>query len=318
MKQFLLSGFVIAASLSIHAQETFNFFDPADCDENGWLWLDSAEKIAKYVGKDRKIQLLNAPYQIDDPEFPGETIFPASFADPEVKGFNTSGEAGGEGSKTGALVLAAAEGRGWFDYQGGGMLIHLPDCYSYDVVLSSVEPSFYTEIHGARSYVEAKDCQYIWNEADPNFLNPDDGPLTTEHYVEYLNVQEHKYDLSFGEGDTRDYLTFAGEKGENRTTVFYNRVAAPLYVHAVRIKTFTDVSGNNDDLMAGVEEAVAGVNTLTVSGKVVYSASPTTISVYNTAGSKVASVYGTSLDCSGLPSGIYIIRGGKDTLKVVF
>lgn len=317
MKQILLSGLVVAASLSVNAQETYNFFDPADCDENGWLWFDSPEKIAKYVGADLKIQLIDAPYEIDDPDFPGETIFPPSSADATIQGYNTKGEKGGEGSKTGALELAPAEGRGFFDSCGGGFLVHLPDCASYDVVLSSPEGSIYTELYGAKEYVTKDDCSYIWNESDPNDWFPEDGPLTTEHYFEYLNVQDHKYDLTFGEGDVRDYITFQGNKGEKRTTVFYNRVMAPLYVHGIRIKTYTDVSGAAGDI-AGVEDVIAEDAAIMVDGKVIRVDSPVEISVYNIAGAKVASTFGTSLDCNGLAEGVYVVRAGNKALKAAF
>lgn len=320
MKKFLLTGLVLAASLSMNAQETsetYNFFDPADCDENGWLWFDSAEKIAKYVGEGLKIQLIDAPFEIDDPDFPGEKIFPPSYADAAVKGYNTKGEEGGEGAKTGALVLAQAEGRGFFDSYGGGFLVHMPDCASFDVVLSSSEGSIYTELYGERSYVDAKDCRYIWNESDPSEWFPEDGPLTTEHYIEYLNVQSHAYDLTFGEGDVRDYLTFQGNKGENRTAVFYNRVTAPLYVHGIRIKTYTDVSNAAGDV-AGVTDIAADKVAINITGKVISVDTPSEISVYNVAGAKVASAYGTSMDCSGLAKGVYVVSAGKHTLKAAF
>ena len=315
MKKVLLTAFAFVASLSVNAQETFNYFNPADCDADGWLWFDSAEKIGKYVGEGKKIQLLNAPFEIEDPEFPGETIFPESSADATVKGYNTDGKAEG---KTGALVLALAEGRGWFDSYGGGFMVHLPDCATFDVVLSSPEAEIYTELYGARSYVDAKDCQYIWNESEPSEWFPEDGPLTNNHYVEYLNVQDHKYDLTFGEGDVRDYLTFQGNKGEKRTCVFYNRVTAPIYVHAIRIKTYTDVSLVDEDPAAGIKSVANGDANVSVNGKVVTATKPVEINVYNTVGAKVASTYGKSLNCSALQSGVYVVRAGKQAIKVAF
>lgn len=315
MKKSLLTGLVLAASLSVNAQETFNYFNPADCDADGWLWFDSAEKIAKYVGEGKKIQLLDAPYEIDDPDFPGETTFPKSSADATILGYNTDGVAEG---KTGALVLAMAEGRGFFDAAGGAFVLHLPDCATFDVVLSSPEAKIYTELYGARAYVEAKDCQYIWNEDDPSFWNPEDGPLTENHYVEYLNVQDRKYDLTLGEGDVRDYLTFQGNKGEKRTAVFYNRVTAPLYVHAIRIKTYTDVSLVDQDPATGIKSVAGADATLSVSGKVVTATRPVEISVYSATGAKVASTCGKTLDCSALQSGVYVVRAGQQAIKVAF
>ena len=66
MKNFLLSISVVAAlSTAANAQETYNYFDPADCDANGWLWFDTQEKLEKYCGftDEFKIQLLSAAYE---------------------------------------------------------------------------------------------------------------------------------------------------------------------------------------------------------------------------------------------------------------
>ena len=32
------------------AQTTYNLFPKSDADADGWIWLDSEEKIEKYVG----------------------------------------------------------------------------------------------------------------------------------------------------------------------------------------------------------------------------------------------------------------------------
>ena len=136
---------VAAISMNAQTAATFNFFDPADCDADGWLWLDTPEKIAKYVGPDKKLKLVNAPYEIEDPEFPGEMVYPESTTDPYIKGYNNKGEQGGEGSKTGAIILPAAEEHHafWGDH-GGAILVNMPDCATFDVYLSQELPDTYT------------------------------------------------------------------------------------------------------------------------------------------------------------------------------
>ena len=103
MKKFLLSIAAASFALGVYADDvTYNFFDPEDCDEQGWLWLDTQEKIDKYVGNGKKIQLIQAQYEVEDPEFPGEYLIPVGSASPDFKGYNQLGEEGGEGSITGA------------------------------------------------------------------------------------------------------------------------------------------------------------------------------------------------------------------------
>ena len=94
----------MAAMTAANAQTTYNYFDPSDCDANGWLWFDTQEKIDKYCGfgSKYKIQLQSATFESGD----GQFAEPECYADEE--GYNEAGELGGEGSKTGAIILPAA------------------------------------------------------------------------------------------------------------------------------------------------------------------------------------------------------------------
>lgn len=309
----MLAGFATVG----YAQETttYNYFDPADCDENGWLWLDTQEKIDKYCGEGKKIMFVDSNVEIDDPEWAGEKIMPKTVADPNVKGYNTEGVQGGEGSKTGAIILGPMVERWWDDRGAGGILLHLPDCASFDIYLSCEVPEIFTYLLGSKEgHVGVDDCKYIWNEDDPSWFYPEDGPISSNHVCEYINVQEKFNDLSGngGEGPDADILSFAGALGEKRTAFFSNYSTGYLYVHGLRIKTYTDVSME----LTGVEGVVADVD-VKIEGKVVYAPAAGEISVYSVNGVKVASAYADSLDCSDL-NGLYIVKAGNKAVKAVF
>lgn len=311
MRKSVLTGLLAVAALSVYADEpTYNLFDPADCDADGWLWLDTPEKIAKYVGADKKIQLLDAPYEIDDPDFPGETMIPASVADPEIKGYNAEGVQGGEGAKTGALILPKATERHLFwPEHGGGFLIQMPDCAILDLYISQSEPGIYTWIEAGRGFLSASDLTYIWSDEDTSW--DDDaivGPVIAGYEGYDLNMQNYEYDLSWGDGT--DILKIYSPKGNPRTVAIYNYSYCPMLIQGIRIKTFTDVS--MDD--TSVEGIIADAD-ITINGKIVSLSAPAEISVYNAAGVKVAGVYGTSVDCSAL-NGLYIVKAGNKAVKV--
>ncbi len=137
MKKTLLSLFVLlAASTGMQAQE-FNMFDPADVDENGWLWFDTQEKVDKYVGlcneDDYKVdpqgKLIQLVYADQNPTYPATTV------DPEIVGAGSDGELGTAGAKTGAIVIAPASGIS--QTNGGGFVVLMPSCSTYSICLSS-------------------------------------------------------------------------------------------------------------------------------------------------------------------------------------
>ncbi|MDE6299427.1 MAG: hypothetical protein K2M10_07270 [Muribaculaceae bacterium] len=287
---------------------TFNFFDPEDCDANGWLWLDTPEKIEKYIGEDKKIQLLNASYEIDDPDFPGDKITPLTKVDAAIKGYNNKGEQGGEGSKTGGIILPASQ-KDWSVATGGGVLIQMPDCAIFDVYVSQSQPKVYTWIDGGYGYLSAKDLLYIWNYDDPMFDWQDDiAPLSTDYVGWDMNVQDLKYYYY----DDKPEFCIYGAKGNPRTVGYYNDSECEMYLQGLRIRTFTDVS--LDD--TSVKTVIADTD-LKIAGKVITVSSPADIFVYDIAGRIAASAYGTSLDCSAL-KGIYIVRAAGKVAKVRF
>lgn len=321
MKKFLLSFAVAGLAVGAYAQDepTFNYFDPNDCDEQGWLWLDSQEKIDKYVGAGKKIQLVNAQYELEDPEFPGEYYVPECSVSPVFKGYNQLGEEGGEGSATGGILLPAASydpDEDWAATEGGGILVQMPDCAQFDLFLSQSRPELKLAMYVAKEETDDYTaCKYIWDD-DPDWWTGEGGPVITDYAGPYLNIQAIEYDYDYGEGNP-DIWSIYGAKGEPRTAYIANYTndeeqnsTCPMYVHAIRVFTFTDT-----------EAAVKGVanDELNVSfnGKTVSASAPVEINVYDLCGAKVASAFASSYDCSAL-KGAYIVKAGNKAFKVVF
>ncbi len=318
MKKTVLTGFLALAAIAVNAQETtYNFFDPADCDAEGWLWLDTPEKIAKYVGADKKIQLVDAQYEIDDPKFPGSLITPETVADATVKGYNTKGEEGGEGAKVGGIIMPVAV-EDWFsNLEGGGILVQMPDCASFDLYVSQSCPDVYLELSGAWSKTDAAGCKFIHIDSKADWLNPEDDMVITDYAGYYDNLQDYEYDwyssLDPSTTEEMQHFSIFGAKGNPRTAYVANySIECPTIIQGIRIKTFTDVSLDENKV-----EGIAADADLTINGKVVSVSEPAAISVYNAAGVNVASTYGTSVDCSSL-NGLFIVKAGNKAVKVNF
>lgn len=244
-------------ALNAYSQGTtdpvYNFFDPADCDADGWLWLDTQEKIDKYVGKDKKIQLVQAQYEMEDPDFPGEYFTPESSASPDYKGYNQLGEEGGEGSVTGGLLLPAASydpEEDWWATDGGGFLVAMPDCAVFEVYASQRLPELKFEFYVAKEMTDDYTlCEYIWDD-DPDWWTGEGGPVITQYAGPYLNIQDIQYDYDLGDGNP-DIWSIYGPKGEPRTAYIANYTnseepdcTCPIYVHGFHILTYTNVSND--------------------------------------------------------------------------
>jgi hypothetical protein len=131
------------ATMSASAQETFNLFSPADCDADGWLWLNTQEKIDRYVGK------INEDAYTVDPN--GKVIqlafaninpdYTETYADPEAYGVDTQGNTildegvNKDECIKGAIVLAPASAM--MATNGGCLVLNLPSCATIDLMLSS-------------------------------------------------------------------------------------------------------------------------------------------------------------------------------------
>lgn len=320
MKKFLLSFAVLGLALSASAQDetVYNFFDPADCDSDGWLWLDTQAKLDKYVGT--KIILVPAQYEVEDPEFPGEYITPETYVDANVLGYNTAGVAGGEGSKIGGIVLPRAE-EGWYaNLEGGGILLAMPDCASVDLYVSSPIATVYTCIYAAlKETDDPLDCKYIW-DCGYDWSTEQDYPVTREYCGYDMNLQDHVYEYTDPETMEDTPWSIKGEKGNPRTGVIYNyneEEGAVLYVQGIRVFTYTQTEypeNPEEDYVKGVANDNVKVS---VNGKCVNATAPVEINVYDICGAKVASAVASSLDCSGL-NGVYVVKAAGKSLKVIF
>ena len=323
MKKTLLFLTVAGMVSFANAQDpVYNFFDPADCDADGWLWLDSQEKIDKYVGEGKKIQLVNAQYELQDPNFPDDYYTPESYTDANLKGYNTQGVEGGEGSRTGGIVLPAAQydpEEDWWPTDGGGILVAMPDCAQFDLYISQSLPNVYTEIYAAREETnDPDDCVYVYDDEEYYDWSTDEmvgGPVITDYAGMYLNMQSYEYDYDYGEGNP-DIYSIYGPKGEPRTAYIANYTmepgTCPMYIQGIRVMTYTNTIED-----AGVFSLADDALKINIKGGMISLPRAAQISVYSPSGVKVASAFDMSLDCSSL-KGVYLVKVGNKTVKAVF
>ena len=143
MKKIFTIAMLAVATMSASAQNTYNLFDPADCDADGWLWLNTQEKIDRYVGNinedaytvDPNGKVIQLAFANITPDYP-ETV-----ADPEAYGVDTQGYtildegANKDECIKGAIVLAPASAM--MSMNGGCLVLNLPSCATIDLMLSS-------------------------------------------------------------------------------------------------------------------------------------------------------------------------------------
>ena len=143
MKKIFTIAMLAVATMSASAQNTYNLFDPADCDADGWLWLNTQEKIDRYVGN------INEDAYTVDPN--GKVIqlafaninpdYTETYADPEAYGVDTQGNTildegvNKDECIKGAIVLAPASAM--MATNGGCLVLNLPSCATIDLMLSS-------------------------------------------------------------------------------------------------------------------------------------------------------------------------------------
>lgn len=300
MKKLLLTVAAMAAMTAANAQTTYNYFDPADCDANGWLWFDTQEKLDKYCGfgNKYKIQLQSATWEDGD----GQFAEPECYADEE--GYNEAGELGGEGAKTGAIILPAAD-KTTDDPKGGGIMMWLPDCAEFDLFLSTENDRICGGIFGAKDWVESIDTQVI-----KAYLSMNWGllkPIAMTSQVQWNNIQAVTNDNTG--------MSLASPKGEKVTALIRNNMKYPLLVQGIKVMTYSEASAGVDDI-----ESDASALKLALDGKTINASEDAAISVYTTAGALVAAGNGSSLSLDGVAAGIYVAKAtsanGTATLKL--
>lgn len=143
MKKIVTLAMLAVATMSASAQNTYNLFSPADCDADGWLWLNTQEKIDRYVGNinedaytvDPNGKVIQLAFANITPDYP-ETV-----ADPEAFGVDTQGNTildegvNKDECIKGAIVLAPASAM--MATNGGCLVLNLPSCATIDLMLSS-------------------------------------------------------------------------------------------------------------------------------------------------------------------------------------
>lgn len=237
-KIFILAAIALTAGAA-NAQQTYNYFDAADVDANGWLWLDSQAKIDKYCGvisggKTFKVGLVDATYENDDFEYP------ACSTSPTVQGWNAEGVKGGAGSKTGGIILPAAKSSfflGWTASDtGGGILLNLPDCAELDIYVSTAKKDVFLGAFGAAGEARASDCQYIMSYQEQLFS---DDPLPDATYCGYWNnIQDYTIDKTDENGKV--ISTFQIKSDKATTGYIVNLDEAEMILHGLKILTYTE------------------------------------------------------------------------------
>ncbi len=297
MKKSLFAIAAFVTSFAINAQTTYNYFDGADVDANGWLWFDTQEKLDKYCGwgSEYKIQLQPATFEDADGQY-AEPI-----CDAYVPGYNADGQQGGDGAKTGAIILPPASNA--VDAQnGGGLILHLPDCAEFALYLSCEYNSLTPALKGGKGWVEIVDCAIIRGYLSMGMWSK----LLAEAYqYQWNNMQDLKNDNTG--------LTLKTTQGTKVTAYPLNGMKYPLYIHGIKVLTYTET--------AGVETITSDSKsiTLNVSGDVVTSSHNASIEVYTTSGALVAK--GKESVClKSLESGVYVAHAtadnGSATIKI--
>ena len=243
MKKVLLTLALAGTMISASAQQMYNYFEGADVDANGWLWLDSSAKLNMYCGintktKTYKVQLTEAGWE--DQDF----IAPAPEKKPNIKGYNSAGVQGGEGSKTGGIVLPMAKD---FHYImnntsfGGGIAFHLPDLAYLSLYISLENKEAFMAIYDADGqdtrYQDTRDFANYWHgEGLESMHNPVPGINYCGTWAEIQDTES--YD---GIKEVNTYLTH--EPGKPVTLWFPSLTDGhQVIIHGIKLLTYTNAA----------------------------------------------------------------------------
>ncbi len=292
-KTFTAFCLALACTSGLRAQE-FNLFHDVDAD--GWLWFDTQEKIDKYVGlcneADNKIDPNGKPIQMVPADIAPD--YPATFADALWQGAGTDKEIGTEGSRTGAIVTAAASAN--MTANGGGFVVLMPSCSTYGICLSR-EGSTYVRM------MASKDINTVFTNYDvisakfttvfkPLFR----GGIYNWTEIETLdNGNEGAYTL---QSDKPVYAYFQSLTKE------------PIYIHGIRVTTPTNST-------VDIRETVAPKSRIFFEGSRVVLTEPADIKIYNANGVLMNTAHTDRMDLSSMPKGIYVVKAGDAVRKMV-
>ena len=285
----------LACVFNVHAQE-YNLFPASDVDADGWLWFDTQEKIDKYVGicdeENYKVDPNGKPIQLIYADIMPD--YPMSTADPYWIGAGEDGEIGATGSRTGALKIAAASSS--MTANGGGFVVQMPSCTSYSICLSR-EGSTYVRMMASKKVNTSFTNYDVISASYATVFRPlFRGGIYTWTGIETLdNGNDDAYTL----------------KGNEPIYAYFQSLTAdPIYIHGIRVTTPTNST-------VGIKEATTSTTHIFFEGKRIVLNEPAIIYVYSIDGRLVANSYGSEMDLSGPTKGIYTVKAGQSTRKMV-
>ena len=305
MKKGITTLFLgLAFAAGAQAQE-YNLFHDVDAD--GWLWFDTDEKIEKYVGpclttttgfaidpEGKPIQLVPA---MQYPDYPETT------ADAYYTGAGAGGEVGGEGAKTGAIMLEPATGLGAFSNRdGGGIVVLMPSCSTFSLSLSC-EGSGYVHM-SASTDINAKFDK-----------EEEEGGFTVISAIHAVWKPLFTPGLGVWEGieklDNGNEPHFTLKSDTPIYGYFRSASTSTMYIHGIRVTTPTNSTLSVRDVTAKQQHHIF------LEGNCVVLNEPADIKVYNANGLLMnAATHASRMDISDMPKGIYIVKAGDATRKV--
>lgn len=260
MKRLLIGAItMMMCNIALAENPVYNYFQPADCDSDGWIWFDSTEKLNKYVGfqtkkKTFKVQLEPATWQYDND---GNSYEPTTSA--TVKGYNSKGEEGGEGSHTGGIILPIGNdimGNSTPSDLGGAIMMHLPDCAEVSINVSSKSQGIYMWVFGSNGNVRSTDCYTLggFNK----FLSFDERMPNAPYGGNWLNIENYVAKKFDSTGAVVATISLKGEPGEAKTAYICNLSEEhDLIVHGMKVLTYTQTNQGSgiNDIEKGIESA---------------------------------------------------------------
>lgn len=303
MKKSITSLFLmLACTFGAQAQTESYPFDAADVDADGWLWFDTAEKIEKYVGvsKDGKLDPNGKIFQLitTSTAAEAEEPFNTTFATDTITGFANDKYI--DQLKKGAIVLNGASQNGKYD-DGGAVLINLPSCKEMHMFLSCHASAwvYLSGTNDAKADTSAYNVVYKPTEFQM-------GPSTIFYGALFTGMNNPYTWESLETLNNMGASEFTLASKEPVYALLQSAGTEPVYIHGIKVVT----------------EGTTGINDITADaisfdGKNISLDAAAEINVYNLSGTLVASEYASSMNLSNLTKGVYVVKVGNATQKVV-
>ena len=251
MKKIFTFVMCAMAAMSAGAQE-FNLFDAADCDADGWLWLNTQEKIDKYVGViDEDNYTVNPNGKIIQMAFANiAPDYPETTADPDIIGTDKAGYViGQEGyvadeAFKGAITIAGASAQ--MSTNGGCLVLNLPSCSTISLMLSSEASMLGRTLMLTPGYGIDNDD----STGEDKWIGHTKAIYSKATLFDKLHsLGQWKWETAATDhGRTNGDLTFVSEN-----PVYFalqNCHKYPIYVHAIKVTTPKQESAGISDLSA--------------------------------------------------------------------